>query len=285
MNRILTVALAATAMFATSDLAMSAVLPFTFDPNAASPSLAGAGSAFTANGISLSSYLTAVVQPDFAFTTRQLLPVTGFTLDGAPVAAPGLGSSYGLYFDITTAGNQPPGSFTYSSISVALKADPGNLDGLPIATASGIDFANTGATGAADDVTLATGSLASATLAFNPATGVRNAHFIETFAIAPGESGFFGTPPLDGSALLDIRLTTNPDTFTLAPEGDFINGAFGTAQFVPEPGSMVLLCSAVAGLLIVRRRRAAERPAEAPDADARWLLAPARWLCATRRHA
>ena len=232
----------------------ASVLPFTLDPNAASPSLAGTGSAFTANGISLSSYLTAVVQPDFSFTTRQLLPVTGFTLNGAPVAAPGLGSSYGLYFDITTAGNQPPGNFTYSTISVALKADPGNLDGLPIATASGIAFANTGATGAADDVTLATGSLASATLAFNPVTGVRNAHFVETFAISPGESGFFGASLLDGSVLLDIQLTTNPNTFTLVPGGDYINGAFGTAQFVAEPGSMMLFCSAVAGLLIVRRR-------------------------------
>jgi hypothetical protein len=105
-----------------------------------------------------------------------------------------------------------------------------------------------------DDVTLATGSMASATLAFNPATGVRNAHFIETFAIAPGESGFFGTPPLDGSASLDIRLTTNPDTFTLVPGGDFINGAFGTAQLVPEPASIAVLGAGLLGVIPLRRR-------------------------------
>jgi hypothetical protein len=64
---------------------------------------------------------------------------------------------------------------------------------------------------------------------------VRNAHFVETFAIAPGESGFFGA--LDSWALLDIRLTTNPNTFTSVPGGVYVNGAFGTAQFVPEPGS------------------------------------------------
>jgi hypothetical protein len=238
--------------------ASAGVLTFTFAPSAASPSLAGAGSAFTANGISVSNYLNAIVQPDFSFTAHQILPVTGFTLNGAAVTAPGLGASYGLYFELLGTGNQPPGSFTYSTLNVALKADPGNLDGLPVATAGGIAFANTGATGAADDVTLATGSLSSAGLAFNPATGVRNAHYVETFAIAPGESGFFGASPLDAS-LLDIRLTTNPSTFISEPGANgttvnYVNGAFGTAQFVPEPGSMLLLCSAVAGLLMTRRR-------------------------------
>jgi hypothetical protein len=239
--------------------ASAGVLTFTFAPSAASPSLAGAGSAFTANGISVSNYLNAIVQPDFSFTAHQILPVTGFTLNGAAVTAPGLGASYGLYFELLGTGNQPPGSFTYSTLNVALKADPGNLDGLPVATAGGIAFANTGATGAADDVTLATGSLSSAGLAFNPATGVRNAHYVETFAIAPGESGFFGASPLDASAMLDIRLTTNPSTFTSVPGANgttvnFVNGAFGTAQFVPEPTSIAMLAAGLLGLVPLRRR-------------------------------
>jgi hypothetical protein len=248
------------AMMALCSPASAGVLTFTFAPNGTSPSLAGPGSAVTANGISVGSYLTAVVQPDFTFTVHQFLPVTAFTLNRAAVTAPGLGSSYGLYFEITGSGVQPPGSITYSTVNFALKADPGNLDGLPVATPSSTTFTNTGATGAADDITLATGSLSSANLGFNPATGVRNAHYVETFAVASGESGFFAAPLFDASVLLDIALTTNPNTYTSVPGANgttvnYVNGAFGTVQFVPEPGSMMLLFSAVAGLFINWRRR------------------------------
>jgi hypothetical protein len=234
------------------------VIPFTFVPEAANPPLAGPGSAVTADRITVSNDLYAVVQPDFSFTAHQFLPVTGFTRNGATVAAPGLGSSYGLYFEISGTGSQPPGSFTYHTLNIALKADPGNLDGTLVATASGIAFTNTGATGAADDVVLATGTLSSAALKFNPATGVRNAHYVETFTPVPGEAGFFGAP-LDDAALLDIQLTTNPNVFTSAagPNGttvNFVNGGFGAAQFVPEPASLLLLCSPLGGLAIARRR-------------------------------
>src|SRR4051794_31158329 len=202
------------------------VVPFPFVPSAASPSLAGPGSTVTASGITVGNYLRAVVQPDFSFVADQLLPVTGFTINGgSAVPAPGLGSSYGLYFEILGTGSQPPGSFTYHTLDVALKADPGHLDGPLVASATGIGFTNTLGTGAADDIVLATGVLSSAALKFNPATGVRNAHYVETFTPAAGEAGFFGGPSFGDSLLLDIQLTTNPNVFTSmpGPNGTSIN--------------------------------------------------------------
>jgi hypothetical protein len=44
--------------------------------------------------------------------------------------------------------------------------------------------------------------------------------------------------------LLDILLTTNPGTFTVVP---CFNGDFGSAHFVPEPGSIAVLAAGLLG--------------------------------------
>jgi hypothetical protein len=60
----------------------------------------------------------------------------------------------------------------YYSLDMSLMADPGNNDGpVSSALATHLAFTNTGATGTADDITLAKGSLISGTFTQNLAPG------------------------------------------------------------------------------------------------------------------
>ena len=72
-------------------------VPFTWDPSAASPGLAGP---FTADSISMTDFLLNwQAQSNDTF----ILQINGFSLNGAPVSVPGLGTTFGLYLEGTTA--------------------------------------------------------------------------------------------------------------------------------------------------------------------------------------
>jgi hypothetical protein len=247
---------------ALSGMASASAVPFTWDSSQANPPLAGAGSAFTADTINVTTYLHAIHPADGSFLLDQLLNITGFQLNGQPVTAPGFGSTYGLYFRINSTGQTIGGITTYNTINISLMADPGDNDGPISASATGISFSNTGPTGAADDFTLGTGALISASLAFNPATMAINAHYLESFSPSPGEIGFF-----DNSVFseLDIALTTPLQLLQTLPPGSdgtfiqLVNGGTGQVTSVPEPASIILLASGVLGLAFIRRRRAVPR--------------------------
>jgi hypothetical protein len=231
---------------------------FTFDPSQAIPALAGPGSAFTADSMMLTNYLYAVSHPPNGITPEHFIQtIDGFTLGGSPVNAPGLNASYGLYFELLGSGQPIGGAFTFSFLDIELKADVGYDNGTPSSNLTGLTFSN--AAGVANDVTLATGSMISASLAFNPATGVRSAHFLESLEPAPGQSGFF----VDSVEGIEIFLTTPPSAFLASPQPDgttiiTVNGGVGTATLqvpvlVPEPSTLMLILGGLIALPFARR--------------------------------
>jgi hypothetical protein len=124
--------------------------------------------------------------------------------------------------------------------------------------ALGIGFSN--AAGVSNDVVLATGSLLSASLAFNPVTGTRSAHYLTTFQPVATEASFVAGPGFGVN--LDIALSTPATDFQVIPVdamtvldvGGANGTATGTAQLVPEPATIALLGAGLLGLTILRRR-------------------------------
>jgi hypothetical protein len=184
-----------------------------------------------------STFLRGVVQPGGAETLEHiLLPVTGLEHNGQPVTPKGFGSLYGLF--LTIDATLAAGSFT--SMNVTLWADPKNDARNPgVSETSDPAFAN----GMANDIVLATGTMVSASLSFDPATGIRHGNFVESL-----------TPTLAGSVLLHRsiqpgtqlheELTTPPTAFnTFAPgDGTTVNTVTsGAAQVTFDSGATILV--------------------------------------------
>ena len=249
---------------------MAGTVAFTWDPSQTTPALVSGPAAFTANSIQVTNYIRTVNTNDLTtlkqnFTGQQYQSITGFTLGGSPVAVPGLNSTFGLYFHITPAGAFPINSSgatvgppTYSMLDMQLVADVGHDDGTLFSNAGGIGFSNPA--GTANDITLATGHLITASLS-RDALGNRKAHYLTTFTPSAAEAGFFVGP--DVSLSWDEFLTTPAAAFAAIPldaltvlniaDGD--KGSQGFAQFVPEPASLLLLASGLAGFALMRRRQ------------------------------
>src|SRR3954452_2892871 len=84
--------------------ASAAAIPFTWDPSRSIPGLAVPGSSFTADTINTTNYLYSINQANGSFVEQFIVRVNSFELNGQPVSAPGLNSSYGLYFSISATG-------------------------------------------------------------------------------------------------------------------------------------------------------------------------------------
>ena len=245
--------------------AFAGPITFTWDPSKATPALAAGPAAFSADTMTLTNYLR-ITNVNNLTTLRQtfsgthIQTIDGFTLGGASVAAPGLNSSYGLYFRINLAGSFPInasgaviGPSVTSLLDVQLLADVGHDDGSVVDNAAGIGFSN--AAGVTNDVVLARGSLVSASLAVSP-TGTRNAHYVTTLQPVASEAGFFAGPGFaaDLEEFLNSPLSTfqvtQLDPLTTLQVVGADGGSTGIAQLVPEPASLALL---TVGLLALAR--------------------------------
>jgi hypothetical protein len=232
---------------ASYSVASATPIPFTWDPSKAIPALAGSGSSFTADTIDGTNYLHGVIQANGSVAEEFIVRINGFEENGQRVPSAELNSSYGLYFTINGTGH----GGIFNSLDIALVADPGNNDGSPSSTLSGVAFSN----GTAGDFLLASGKLASVSLVLD-AAGVRHARFIGNLAPALGQAAFFGNTP----SQLEVSFTTPGANFVALPQPDgssiqLVNGGIGQVDFVPEPMSLTLMGTGLLTVFLVCVKR------------------------------
>ena len=132
----------------------------------------------SADTLDVSNFLRGVTQSNGSFVVNFLQPVTGLESNGQPVMPPGFDKDYGLYLTVNASGisTLPSGSVeSFSGMNVTLWADPLNNDGTPsVSESSNPSFSN----GTANDIVLATGTMVSASMMFDPTTMQRGADFV-----------------------------------------------------------------------------------------------------------
>jgi hypothetical protein len=158
------------------------------------------------------TFLRSVGQADGSFAEHILMPITGLENNGHSVLPEGFGKDYDLYLTVDATGK----GTAFTSLNVTLWADPKANDGTPgVSAQSDPSFSH----GTKGDIALATGTLVSATLNFDPTTGTRHADFVEK--LTPTLAGtILSGGSLKAGALLQEQLTTPATAFKAMPQAD-----------------------------------------------------------------
>lgn len=254
----------------------SALDMFTVDPSV----LGGPASTFNADFTSgVSSELLTITSPT-TVTGSGWMQFTGFSNGATPLFSPttGLGTNYGLYLKYTLANTLVSGTmgaansvYNVTSLNFSLMADLGLNTGFTSANALTSTAATIGGT-TSDDITLATGTLATGTAGFNSLGGAY-LNTVQYLAVCTGAgtASIGGVPvadpactsdtgskylvapvPFYGIAFTEFNNTTTGVTRNGALIG--INGASGGIT-VPEPATLALLGVGLVGIGSTLRKR------------------------------
>lgn len=220
-------------------------------------------SSVTADNILISDFAKVVFGEGNSFTESGYLAVTGFQLDGSPVDATGLNSTYGMYVEFTGSGTlsvtgdptTSPNFGSFTSLTYTLYGYTGT------AAVFDIDDTTHNPTPPAVDATaLASGSLISGTVSSTPGPAFYfspSASALVSFNVL--QSGFF-TSPDPFYNLSFASFTNSPSQVTVFSGGFNIEEGGGSINFamtpaIPEPETYALMLAGLAAVGFVARRR------------------------------
>lgn len=228
------------------------------------------GTPFTADNIIISDYSIVKFGSGSSFTDSGFLSVAGFQLGTTAVTAPGLNSTYGLYFDFngagTVSGGNPMTSVTSGSFT-SLNYTLYGYNGGPASFDVSGDTPTTSA--AAGRIALATGSLLPGPNQSSVGSAPQSPTFVSfaganlSFVPNPAAYSFFANPA--GASFYNVAVSSFINTPTeVSPfTGGFQNGfrisqGGGSVNFaapVPEPETYALMLAGLSAVGWVARRR------------------------------
>lgn len=241
----------------------SSAEPFTLNPQAVGLH----GVSITEGALVLSDYAQISFSNNgTTFVDTGILPILGFTLDGAPVTSPGYaapdGTGWGAYVQYVGTGAEAyaaagvPSAATFSTLSYKIIGYNG------LAT---FGFAPDGSAvvggQVADSVAVASGSLISGQLAFIPGPAGLTINGTAAATLDTATPGFFqGTP-----SQIDVTFIHPPAEYfftsqtTLEIDGGSSSSAVLAGTAVPEPASLPLLGLPLVGMALLGLARFTRR--------------------------
>jgi len=237
--------------------------PFTLNPAGSTPALSGGQ--VRADNIIVSDFSTVrLTGPSFSDTG--FLAVQSFQLGGTTVTAPGLNSTYGLFFEFSGTGSvtaaDPSTTPTFGQFS-SLNYTLYGYNGAP--ATFGFDAGNnpTTSVGAASRIALATGSLVpgpnQSSVGTTPQSPSFNAFASANLTFLPtATAGSFFAAPIPFYNVAVASFINNPPQVTPFAGGFRITQGGGSVNFtapIPEPETYALFLAGLAAVGWTARRR------------------------------